>query len=75
MENVDFSYFERQIVDQLKDYLNHSGVFYRIFSRSKSMQSIKKKIEKKKDKYSVDGCKMQDLIGVRIVFYFVTVKK
>lgn len=51
MENVDFSYFERQIVDQLKDYLNHSGVFYRIFSRSKSTQSIKKKIEKKKDKY------------------------
>lgn len=71
MENVDFSYFERQIVDQLKDYLNHSGVFYRIFSRSKSTQSIKKKIEKKKDKYSADGCKMQDLIGVRIVFYFI----
>ena len=41
MEHVDFSYFERQIVDQLKDYLNHSGVFYRIFSRSKSTVRIR----------------------------------
>lgn len=70
MENIDFSLFEKRIVEQLKEHLNHSGVFYRIFSRSKSVQSIKNKLEKKKDKYSTNGSKMQDLIGIRIVFYF-----
>lgn len=70
MDNIDFSLFEKRIVDQLKGYLNHSGVFYRIFSRSKSIQSIKKKLEIKKDKYSINGSKMQDLIGIRVVFYF-----
>lgn len=70
MDNIDFSLFENQIVELLKEYLNHSGVFYRIFSRSKSVQSIKRKLEKKKDKYSINGSKMQDLIGIRIVFYF-----
>lgn len=70
MNNIDFSLFEKLIVDQLKIYLNHSGVFYRIFSRSKSIQSIKKKLEIKKDKYSINGSKMQDLIGIRVVFYF-----
>lgn len=71
MTNIDLSYYERQIVDQLRVYLNRSGVFYRIFSRAKSTQSIKRKLEIKKDKYSPNGNKMQDLIGVRIVFYFI----
>lgn len=71
MESIDLSYYEHQIVSQLREYLNHSGVFYRIFSRAKSAQSIKRKLEIKKEKYSPDGCKMQDLIGIRIVFYFI----
>lgn len=71
MANIDLSYYERQIVEQLQGYLNRSGVFFRIFSRAKTPQSIKRKLELKKDKYSQDGCKMQDLIGIRIVFYFI----
>lgn len=68
---VDFSYYENYIVSRLRLYLDHAGLFYRVFSRSKSVYSIKKKIEKKKNKYSVNGSKMQDLIGIRIVFYFI----
>lgn len=68
---IDFSYFEGYIVRQLRGYLDHAGLFYRVFSRSKSVYSIKRKLEKKKDKYSVNGGKMQDLIGIRIVFYFI----
>ena len=71
MANIDLSYYERCIVGQLQGYLNRSGLFYRIFSRSKTSQSIKRKLEVKKDKYSPNGLKMQDLIGVRIVFYFI----
>lgn len=50
--------------------LDKTGIYYRIFSRQKSEDSIIKKLNSKKDEYSENGKKMQDFVGVRIVFYF-----
>lgn len=50
--------------------LDKTGMYYRIFSRQKSEDSIKKKLNEKKDVYAEDGKKMQDFVGVRVVFYF-----
>lgn len=50
--------------------LDKTGMYYRIFSRQKSEDSIKKKLNEKKNVYSKDGKKMQDFVGVRVVFYF-----
>lgn len=50
--------------------LDKTGIYYRIFSRQKSEDSIKKKLESKKDEYSENGKKMQDFVGIRVVFYF-----
>ena len=50
--------------------LDRTGMYYRIFSRQKSEDSIIKKLESKKYEYSEDGKKMQDFVGIRVVFYF-----
>lgn len=72
MEDINFSSVEvirTDIENQLKEILDKAGLFYRIFSRTKSDKSIKDKINRKKDEYD-NGKKMQDLFGVRIIFYF-----
>lgn len=56
--------------ERLKTYLNRSGMYYRIFSRAKTTESLRKKLEGNPTKYQSDGKKIQDLIGIRIVFYF-----
>ena len=50
--------------------LDKCGIMYRSFSRTKEKESVKKKMEKKRDIYLRDGKKMQDLVGIRIVLYF-----
>ena len=64
------NYLKNRIVEDLEIQLNKLGVFYRIFSRVKSMDSFLNKINKDKTKYSKNGKKIQDIIGIRIVFYF-----
>ena len=68
--NNQFEAVRLNIESRLKDYLEHAGMYYRIFSRAKDEESIKKKIGSKAASYRSKGKKMQDLIGVRIVFYF-----
>lgn len=62
------------IVDNIQDilerYLNQAGLYYRIFGRRKSDESIRKKMILKRTEYEHDGRKMQDFVGIRIVFYF-----
>lgn len=58
------------IQDTLERYLNQAGIYYRIFGRRKTDESIKKKMYAKKTEYEQNGKKMQDFIGIRIVFYF-----
>lgn len=61
---------EKDIVDTLKGVLDKAGMYYRIFSRIKSAESIKRKLSEKAQKYRETGNKMQDIIGIRVVFYF-----
>jgi ppGpp synthetase/RelA/SpoT-type nucleotidyltranferase len=63
-------YIEKNIVNELSQRLNNAKMYYRIFSRTKSRESIKSKLKKKREKYIQNGEKMQDIIGIRIVFYF-----
>lgn len=64
------NYLKNRIVGELETQLNKLGVFYRVFSRVKSKDSFLRKIDKDKKKYSKNGKKIQDIIGIRIVFYF-----
>lgn len=70
MNEQDLNFIIKEITSEIESKLRHSGIFYRIFTRSKSIESIKKKLELKKDSYTSKGKKMQDIIGIRIVFYF-----
>lgn len=58
------------IETRISAVLDKTGIYYRIFSRQKSKDSIIKKLDSKKEEYSEDGKKMQDFVGVRVVFYF-----
>lgn len=60
--------FARKIEDDIKKSLDQMGIMFRIFSRVKDSNSLDKKI-KSDPKYGTT-CKVQDLIGVRIVLYF-----
>lgn len=50
--------------------LDKAGMYYRIFSRVKSKESIQKKLNAKACTYRSSGRKMQDIIGIRVIFYF-----
>ena len=50
--------------------LEKAGMYYRVFSRVKSKESIQKKLDIKANAYRRSGRKMQDIIGIRVIFYF-----
>lgn len=60
----------RDISFRIEDELQRSGIFFRIFSRAKSIESIENKIELKDYANNCENKKMQDLIGIRITMYF-----
>ncbi len=71
--NAGFQIIERQIYQKIVDELNKIGLLYRIFIRTKNEKSISEKIKRKKDEnipYLINGKKIQDFIGVRVVTYF-----
>lgn len=59
----------KELENEIKDYLNKCGLFYKVFSRIKTAKSIIEKLDSRKNK-GVEDYKLQDLIGVRIVLYF-----
>lgn len=61
---------KNDIISELIAPLNKSGIFYRVFARGKSVESITRKLVSKREKYQSRGEKMQDILGIRIVFYF-----
>lgn len=67
---MDDNILAYNIERRISAILDKTGMYYRIFSRQKSEDSIKKKLNEKKDVYSENGKKMQDFVGVRVVFYF-----
>ena len=68
--NDQFETVKNNIESRLKYSLERAGMYYRIFSRAKEVESIKRKLDEKGAEYRAKGKRMQDLIGVRVVFYF-----
>ena len=66
----ELTYVINSILGDLRKTLDNAGIYYRIFARQKSTGSIVKKLNGKAEKYRRSNTKMQDIIGVRIVFYF-----
>lgn len=60
----------RDIVTDLESVLNKCGIMYHVFYRTKSIMSIKNKLEKKAEEYRRKNKKMQDLLALRITLYF-----
>lgn len=58
------------LCEPLERYLKQAGIYYRIFARQKSTGSIEKKISQKREVYLEKGKKLQDFVGIRVVFYF-----
>lgn len=60
----------KDIVTDLESVLNKCGIMYHVFYRTKSIMSIKNKLEKKAEEYRRKNKKMQDLLALRITLYF-----
>ncbi len=60
----------REITENIESALLKVGIMFRLFSRAKSEDSIKRKLLEKKEIYIAQNRKMQDLIGLRIALYF-----
>lgn len=64
---------EKGICGIVSRELDKVGILYRIFSRSKDSKALNEKIQRKKDEgdpYLIDGKKIQDIVGIRVVTYF-----
>lgn len=55
---------------RIQDKLERSGIYFHIFARVKEAGSIWHKLEWKKEKYLQKNKKMQDIVGIRIVLYY-----
>jgi len=65
---INLDRISKNISREIEDDLIRAGLFYRIFNRIKTESSILKKIKEKG--YNTTIKKLQDSIGIRIVFYF-----
>ena len=55
---------------RIQDKLERSGIYFHIFARVKEAGSIWHKLEWKKEEYLQKNKKMQDIVGIRIVLYY-----
>lgn len=58
----------REVTDIISSKLSDVGLMFRIFSRTKSEESLNKKL-KSDGEYGINK-KIQDIIGIRVVLYF-----
>lgn len=68
MRGINSEGVMKEITDSISSKLSDVGIMFRIFSRAKNRDSLKKKLDSNPDYGS--GKKLQDLIGVRVVLYF-----
>lgn len=59
-----------RLTAELTEQLNRCGLMFRLFSRVKTISSIRHKMENKGHLYRKGEAKIQDIIGLRIVTYF-----
>ena len=72
-EQIDFDRLEElnaHLERDIRSILDSCGLYYRIFSRVKTKNSISKKLYNGKYGTKENPKKMQDLIGLRIVLYY-----
>jgi putative GTP pyrophosphokinase len=71
---IQITYNEEKIIQELQDVITQKfdgiGLFYRLFARIKSAESIAKKLKEKESLYRQTGKKIQDIFGVRVTLYF-----
>lgn len=60
----------RDLKNEIEQKLFNYGIYFRLFSRIKTQESIEEKLIKKQKEYGNTSYKMQDFIGFRIVLYF-----
>ncbi len=63
-------YVVNEIHKKIEQELSRIGILFRVFSRVKTQESLKKKLEKVPNKYSENGKKIQDIFGMRVALYF-----
>ncbi|MCI8770380.1 MAG: hypothetical protein HFH73_04405 [Lachnospiraceae bacterium] len=56
--------------DAVKEILDSCGIYFRIFSRVKSVHSIAEKIKRGNYGTEINPKKIQDLVGLRVVLYY-----
>lgn len=59
----------KELENEIKEYLDKCGLFYKVFPRIKTSKSIFEKLESR-ERDGKQNYKLQDLVGVRIVLYF-----
>lgn len=62
---------ERELKDQIERKLNKIGMYYHIFARVKEAHSLCQKLIRKDEEYREKNKDLQDLIGIRIILYYV----
>lgn len=62
---------ERELKEQIEQKLSRIGMYFHIFVRVKNSYSLYRKLISKDKEYREKKKKLQDLIGVRIVLYYV----
>lgn len=70
-EQIDFDKLEdicSQLTDEIKNIFDGTGIYFQILSRVKSVKSIVSKLNN--GKYDIPGRHIQDIIGIRIIFYY-----
>ena len=72
MRNIPFNKIKNRIEEEIIQDLDRIGIYYRIHSRTKTVESLQQKITTKGEGYyQPDGKKVQDMIGYRITTYFI----
>lgn len=75
MRSSDFDFLANQLAEDIERIFSRAGVMFRLFHRGKSRGSLDGKLGSLKEdnltpKYSIDGKRVQDAIGIRVVLYF-----
>jgi len=72
MENTSLTIIKNNIQNEIKNDLDRLAIHYRLHSRIKTIDSLEEKITTKgAGYYSIEGKKVQDVIGFRITTYFI----
>ena len=59
-----------RLESQIYQHLNQCGLMFRLFSRVKTISSLRHKMQIKGDSYKSGKSLIQDMIGLRVVLYF-----